>query len=111
MNKLVVHCKKEPYDVYVGRPSIFGNPFTHHQISDTLAEIQVPTRRDAVLAYKNWLLGLEYTDFKQKLRKRVLEELHKLRGKVLGCWCSPLECHADVLATLSNNLPRGGEKT
>jgi len=23
----VVHCKKEPYDVYIGRPSKFGNPF------------------------------------------------------------------------------------
>jgi hypothetical protein len=25
----VVHCKKEPYDVYIGRPSKYGNPFTH----------------------------------------------------------------------------------
>jgi len=22
----VVHCKKEPYDVYIGRPSKWGNP-------------------------------------------------------------------------------------
>lgn len=24
----VVHCKKSKYDVYIGRPSIWGNPFT-----------------------------------------------------------------------------------
>ena len=23
----VVNCKKEPYDVYIGRPSKWGNPF------------------------------------------------------------------------------------
>jgi hypothetical protein len=23
----VVHCKKEPFDIYIGRPSIWGNPF------------------------------------------------------------------------------------
>ncbi len=23
----VLYCKKEPYDVYVGRPSKWGNPF------------------------------------------------------------------------------------
>ena len=25
----VVHCKKELYDVYIGRPSKWGNPFSH----------------------------------------------------------------------------------
>jgi Domain of unknown function (DUF4326) len=23
----VVHCKRSPHDVYIGRPSIWGNPF------------------------------------------------------------------------------------
>jgi hypothetical protein len=23
----VVHCKREPYDVYIGRPGPWGNPF------------------------------------------------------------------------------------
>ena len=26
-NKFVVHCKKYSYDVYIGRPSKYGNPF------------------------------------------------------------------------------------
>lgn len=108
MNKLVVHCRKEPYDIYVGRPSIFGNPFTHK--TGTSAEIQVSTREEAVLAYKNWILGLDFTDLEPSRRKAILKELPKLRGKVLACWCAPLLCHAHVLAELSNNLPRGGEQ-
>lgn len=32
---LVVHCKKAPYDVYIGRPGPWGNPFSHQ--SGTLA--------------------------------------------------------------------------
>lgn len=27
MNGRVVHCKRERYDVYIGRPSKWGNPF------------------------------------------------------------------------------------
>jgi len=28
----VVHCKKERYDVYIGRPSKWGNPFTLNRL-------------------------------------------------------------------------------
>jgi len=28
----VVHCKREPYDVYIGRGSKWGNPFTHIKV-------------------------------------------------------------------------------
>lgn len=30
--QLVVHCKREPHDVYIGRPSIWGNPFSHKEV-------------------------------------------------------------------------------
>jgi len=26
----------------------------------------------------------------------------ELKGKVLGCWCHPKECHGDVLARIAN---------
>lgn len=38
----VVHCKREKYDVYIGRPSKWGNPIK--LIKDT------PTERQQVLA-------------------------------------------------------------
>lgn len=28
MNKRVVHCKRDKFDVYIGRPGKWGNPFT-----------------------------------------------------------------------------------
>ena len=30
----------------------------------------------------------------------------ELKGKVLGCWCSPLKCHAEVLHEFAGNIPR-----
>jgi len=87
----VVHCKKAPYDVYIGRPSPWGNPFSHK--AGTLAEHRAATREEAVSKYEAWLLA------QPALVERAKREL---RGKVLACWCSPLACHGDVLARLAN---------
>jgi Domain of unknown function (DUF4326) len=87
----VVHCKKSPFDVYIGRPSKWGNPFTHKD--GTLAEYKVSSREEAVQAYEEWLL---------KQPELIAMVKQELRGKILGCWCAPLACHGDVLARLAN---------
>lgn len=89
--KWVVHCKKEPYDVYIGRPGPWGNPFSHRKAS--AARYLVATRDEAVKAYREWLLD------QPTLVDRVRREL---KGKVLGCWCHPLSCHGDVLSEIAN---------
>lgn len=89
--KYVVHCKKEKYDVYIGRPSDWGNPFSHQK--GTMAQFQVATRDEAVDKFKEWLLGNE----------ELLARIGELKGKVLGCWCAPQRCHGDVLAELANS--------
>ena len=62
---LVVHCKKAPYDVYIGRPSIWGHPF----------HVGRDGTRDAVIAkYRAWILT----------QPQLLAQLHTLRGKWLG---------------------------
>lgn len=91
MKKLVVHCKKEPYDVYIGRPSIWGNPFSHKE--GTKAKCIVDNREHAVELYRKHLMD----------NPKLLAKLPELKGKVLGCWCSPLACHGDVLAELAND--------
>lgn len=78
--------------VYVGRPSKWGNRYTH-SFEGTLAEVQVPTREDAVRAYERWILE----------QPQLLADLHELRGKDLVCWCAPKPCHGDVLLRLANN--------
>jgi len=86
----VVHCKKEPFDVYVGRGSVWGNPYSHK--GGTLAEEVVGSRSEAVKKYEKYLLSNE----------ELMSRLPELKGKTLGCWCSPLRCHAEVLLKYAN---------
>ena len=88
----VVHCKREPYDVYIGRPSKWGNPFSH--LPKSKAEIRTASREEALVRYEEWI----------KSRPDLLSALGELRGKVLGCWCRPKACHGDVLARLADDL-------
>ncbi len=90
----VVHCKKSKYDIYIGRPSKWGNPFTHK--ANTKAEFILPTREESIEAYKEWITKGE--------GKHLLNDLHELKGKTLGCWCAPQNCHGNVLADLVNEL-------
>jgi hypothetical protein len=87
----VVHCKKEPFDVYIGRPSKWGNPFSHK--SGTKAQFKVATRDEAVAQYREWITQ----------QPHLLNALYELRGKTLGCWCAPQSCHGDVLMELANS--------
>lgn len=32
--------------------------------------------------------------------KQLMDELKELKGKNLGCWCSPGRCHGDILLKL-----------
>ena len=89
----VVHCKREPFDVYIGRPSKWGNPFSHKH--GTLARFKVATREEAVARYEQWLLS----------QPQLLAALPELRSKTLGCWCHPRACHGHVLARLADTPP------
>lgn len=91
----VVHCKKaKPGSfVYVGRPTKYGNPFTHK--TGTLAKFVVGSVEEAVERYEEWLMAPE----QEQLRIDVKNELEGLN---LGCWgCKP-RCHAEVLLKVAN---------
>lgn len=87
----VVHCKKEPYDIYIGRPSKFGNPFSH--LPGTLAIHKVDSREQAIEYFENYIRATPW------LLKAAKDEL---KGKILGCWCSPQACHGEVLIKIAN---------
>lgn len=93
----VVHHKKETCDVYIGRPSKWGNPFTHlPEVAKKDNMTLVASRKEAIQKYKEWILT----------QPHLLEALPELKGKVLGCWCKPQSCHGDVLVDLiENGLP------
>jgi hypothetical protein len=95
------HCKKFPYDVYIGRPSKWANPFTHKSLSKTQAQFQVGSRKEAIEKYESHLLD-----------SGLIQNLEELRGKVLGCWCcnkpsngfeKNFICHGQVLAKYLNS--------
>ena len=81
----VVHCKKSPYDIYIGRPSKWGNPFVMGRDG---------TREEVIEKYREWVVT----------QVALLESLQELKGKTLACWCSPEPCHGDVLAELAERF-------
>lgn len=94
----VVHCKEEPYDIYIGRikdvPYHFGNPF---KICAGCS------REESIKMFRLWLLGLCCMDIEPRRRKWILLNMYKLKGKVLGCWCRPEACHGDVYVEMLEN--------
>jgi len=86
----VVNCKRDSYDVYIGRPSEWGNPFSIGKDG---------TREEVIEKYREWLSG----------QWHLLDQLDKLQGNVLGCHCKPLACHGDILAELADRRLKHGE--
>lgn len=77
----VVNRKREPFDVDIGRPGKWGNPYVIGQHG---------TRQEVLAKYKQHI----------SVRGDLLQALLELRGKRLGCWCAPLPCHGDILLEL-----------
>ncbi len=64
MGSFVVHCKREPFDVYIGRPSKWGNPFNIGRDG---------TREEVIAKYEKHLKS-----------SGLMDSIHELKGKVLG---------------------------
>lgn len=94
MKPQIVHFKKKPHDVYIGRPSKWGNPFSS---KPGIAKFQVSTKVESLNKHRDWILA--NTDFMDEIKQ-------ELRGKVLGCWCeNPLACHGYILWKVANDQP------
>ena len=65
-------------------------------ISDkkTKADFVVASRDEAIESYRDWILN----------QPQLLNDLHELKGKTLGCFCKPKICHGDILVELVNGL-------
>ena len=75
---VVVNLRKEDYDEYIGRGSIWGNPFIIGEHGN---------REHVILRYKHHLRN------NRELMSRIME----LDGKRLGCYCKPKACHGDAI--------------
>ena len=95
----VVNKHKEPYDVYIGRPCIFGNPM---RIGEKIHQKSEPvTREDAIAWYKQYFYARLKTDSEFK------QAVESLKGKVLGCYCKPLPCHGDIIVEYLEEIDCG----
>jgi hypothetical protein len=78
----VVNVRKDKYEVYGGRPSVFGNPFTIGKDGD---------RETVIAKYKRYFWKRINTD------REFYEAVIELKDKVVGCYCKPQACHLDVI--------------
>jgi len=78
---VVVNIKNERCDIKIDRTTIFGNPYRIGPDGD---------RKQVIEKYRSHFYNkLKNSNFRDK----VLQ----LKGKRLGCWCFPLECHGNVI--------------
>lgn len=87
--------KSTSNDVYIGRGSKWGNPYSHK--SNTKAKFICSNRKEAIKLYREYITNGD--------GKHLLNDLHELRNKNLVCFCKPKACHGDVLVELLQLQP------
>ena len=81
---LIEWAKENKLAVYIGRGSVYGNPFVISKQA---------TRDDVCNDYE-----YKYLPFQPS----IMAKLPELKGKVLLCYCYPERCHGDTLAALTS---------
>jgi hypothetical protein len=84
LNARKVGKRSSAMQVYIGRPSKWGNPFVIGRDG---------SRADVIAKHRGWILA----------QSALMNALDELRGRDLVCWCAPLACHGDVLIDLANS--------
>ena len=81
----------ESYE-YIGRGSYWGNPYSMFEDGDDREEV---------------IRKFKYDFNYEKFPHIEKNEVYKLAGKRLGCFCKPDACHGDVLAEHLNSWDDG----
>jgi Domain of unknown function (DUF4326) len=91
--KRVKGWRLPPNTVYVGRPTKWGNPYG----ASAWGQAKATGMFCALLSDPR-----ADSHRHEKHMRRILRDIHELRGKNLACWC-PLDgpCHADALLKLA----------
>jgi hypothetical protein len=101
-NNLEEWCN-DSTNVYIGRKGIVFIDGVRYPKKDSFwcnpYKIDKNNNRDNVLfLYEKYLTEELSND------KNFIKELAKLKGKKLGCWCKPEQCHGDILLKFINQL-------
>jgi len=102
LNCRAVNLRKENYDVYIGRTGhgldgYFGNP-SRTGVRCTVCGRGHVSKRDTLNCFRIY--------FHQRIRDdaEFAARVRQLRGKRLGCFCTPAPCHGNVIAKWVNGL-------
>ena len=88
----------EKNNFYIGRGSVFGNPYTFDGKRASLARFSFPTREDAIDAYKEYFKEMYKLDDEFKNAFDTIYEKYKNGEDIyLQCFCHPLPCHGQVI--------------
>lgn len=80
---------KDDNHIYIGRNMVYVkgankskwyNPFSVNKYS----------RDKALQLYENYI----------RMDKELMSQIKELKGKTLGCWCKPSQCHGDILVKI-----------
>lgn len=91
--KIIQDC-----EIYIGRKIQMGGWHLRGSIWQNPFHLNGERGRKAVLEkYRRYVESNE----------SLMNELHTLKGKRLGCWCAPKRCHGDVLVELLQKQESG----
>jgi len=90
----VININKYESDdyIYIGRPSLFGNPYSSKEKSIT--EYKVGSKKEAISKYREYILE------NVSILDNLISELEHNGYNKIGCFCKPSGCHGDVLKEL-----------
>lgn len=84
----VVNLRKEKYTVYIGRGSVFGNPFRIGKYGN---------RENVINFYRLYA----------RINSHLKKAIYKLpKDAILGCYCKPKDCHGDIIIKIWEKLHR-----
>ncbi len=87
MTYVVNITQGDKYDIFIGRGTIWGNPFVIGRDGN---------RKEVIEKYKEWITN------QSELMERVKVEL---KDKILGCYCDVnIGCHGSVLIDIVNGI-------
>jgi len=102
MNKIHVVNKKDhaptDKDFYVGRGSVFGNPYTSKPLDKSKAIYQAANKEDAITKYAE-MLEVKIASKDKVVVEGLNEMLETLKQSdiYLVCYCAPKRCHGDII--------------
>jgi hypothetical protein len=104
----VVHLRRskgkvtQDCDVYIGRACNMGGWLLKQSKWHNPYSVKQYGRDGALNRYRTYI---------ESNSNNLMDDLHELGGKRLGCWCKPSPCHGDILRELFKKQVQQSTKT